>query len=383
MKLSVIIVNYNVKYYAAQCLRSVRRAVESLDAEVFVVDNHSKDGSCDYLRRNFPWVSLIESNHNLGFARGNNIAIRRSRGEYVLLLNPDTIVGEDVLRRAVEFMDAHPAAGSAGVMMHNADGSVAPESRRALPSPLVAMKKMLGNNSHYYMSHLPWDSPQRIEIVSGAFCMMRRSALDAIGLLDEDFFMYGEDIDISYRMLKNGYENWYLPLSIVHYKGESTHKSSFRYVHVFYNAMLIFFRKHYSSLSRLIALPVKTAIYMQALLVLLRMLPQMAMRQIGIGFGSRSENAFYIYTGSSEMQEACVAISRKRALDYCCCDDIGGYDFRKNVTNVVVFDTDMFSYAEIIDRMRQLAGRNVRLGTYSRQQAGIITPSEVLTWHDA
>lgn len=382
MKLSVIIVNYNVKYYAAQCLRSVRRAVESLDAEVFVVDNHSKDGSCDYLRRNFPWVSLIESNHNLGFARGNNIAIRRSRGEYVLLLNPDTIVGEDVLRRAVEFMDAHPAAGSAGVMMHNADGSVAPESRRALPSPMVAMKKMLGYISQYYMSHLPWDSPQRIEIVSGAFCMLRRSALNDIGLLDEDFFMYGEDIDLSYRLLKGGYENWYLPLSIIHYKGESTHKSSFRYVHVFYNAMLIFFGKHYSSMSWLISLPIKTAIYLQAFLVLLRMMPRMAMGRLGFEVRQRNDTPYYIYIGSSEMQAVCADISKKKALDYCCCDDIDSYEFKKNVSNVVVFDTDMFSYAAIIGKIKELAGHDIQLGTYSRQLSSIITPDEVFVWQN-
>jgi len=355
------------------------RATDGMDAEVFVVDNHSKDGSCGYLRRHFPWINLIESNHNLGFARGNNVAIRRCAGEYVLLLNPDTIVGEDVLRRAVAFMDAHPAAGAAGVMMHNADGTVAPESRRALPSPMVAMKKMLGYNSRYYMSHLPWDSPQRIEIVSGAFCMIRRTALDAVGVLDEDFFMYGEDIDISYRLLKGGYENWYLPLPIIHYKGESTQKSSFRYVHVFYNAMLIFFGKHYSSLSWIISLPIKTAIYLQALLVLLKMLPRIAMRRLGIGVTRRCDIPYYIYVGSEEMRRACAAISRKNALDYCCCDDICSYEFKEKVSCVVVFDTDVFSYTAIISKMRSLAGHDVRLGTYSRQLASIVTPDEVFS----
>lgn len=378
MKLSVIIVNYNVKHYVAQCLLSVERAIKDIDAEVFVVDNHSKDGSCAYLRKHFPWVNLIESNHNLGFARGNNIAIRQSVGEYVLLLNPDTIVAENVLREAVDFMDGHENAGGVGVMMHNSDGTVAPESRRALPSPMVAFRKMCGSNARYYMSHLPWDSPQKIEIISGAFCMLRRSALDRIGLLDEDFFMYGEDIDISYRLLKAGYDNWYLPLPIVHYKGESTQKTSFRYVHVFYNAMLIFFGKHFEGLSWLISMPVKIAIYMQALLVLLKMLPKMVLRQLGFNIKRKGCTPYYIYVGSKDMQRKCVEISRKKAIEYCCCSDIWQYEFRKGVLNIVVFDTDTFSYDEIIKAMIRLASHKVQLGTYTKRLASIITQNEVL-----
>ena len=244
MKLTVVIVNYNVCYYLEQCLLSVQKALEGIEGEIYVVDNHSKDGSVAYLSARFPVVHFIDSNHNLGFARANNIAIRQSCGEYVLLLNPDTIVGEHTLSDVLQFMDAHPQAGGAGVMMHNTDGSRANESRRAIPTPMVSFRKMLGFNSRYYMSHLPWDKPGRIEVISGAFCMLRRRALDQIGLLDEDFFMYGEDIDLSYRLLKGGFENWYIPSPILHYKGESTEKSSFRYIHVFYEAMLIFFRKH-------------------------------------------------------------------------------------------------------------------------------------------
>jgi GT2 family glycosyltransferase len=165
-------------------------------------------------------------------------------------------------------MSDHPQAGGAGVMMHNADGTLAPESRRAVPTPWVACLKMLGITRRYYMSHLPWDKPARIEVISGAFCFLRRKALDQVGLLDEDFFMYGEDIDLSYRLLKGGWENWYVPASIIHYKGRSTQKSDFRYVHVFYQAMLIFFRKHYSHLSLIYTLPIKAAIYFRASIAL-------------------------------------------------------------------------------------------------------------------
>ena len=268
MKLSIVIVSYNVRSYLEQCLQSVQIALEGIEGEVFVVDNHSDDDSVETVRNHYPWVTLIENQENLGFAKANNQAIRQSQAEYVLLLNPDTVVAEDTLRGGLTFMDEHPKAGGAGVMMCYEDGSRAPESRRALPTPWVAALKMLGFTKRYYMSHLPWDQPCRIEVVSGAFCLLRHEALKTVGLLDEDFFMYGEDIDLSFRLLKGGWENWYLPYSIIHYKGRSTQKSDYRYVHVFYQAMLIFFQKHYSHLSLVYTVPVKMAIYFRALVAL-------------------------------------------------------------------------------------------------------------------
>ena len=216
MKLSVIIVNYNVRYYVEQSIVSVQKATKDIDCEIIVVDNHSSDGSVDYLSQRFgSAITIIDSNHNLGFAKGNNLAIRQSKGDYVLLLNPDTFVGDDSIRQVLDFMDAHPKAGGAGVMMHNSDGTIARESRRGLPTPFVSLLKMLGFPKRYYMSHLSWDCPGQIDVVSGAFFMLRREALDKAGLLDEDFFMYGEDIDLSYRLQKAGYENWYVPARIV------------------------------------------------------------------------------------------------------------------------------------------------------------------------
>ena len=270
MKLSIVIVSYNVRTFVAQCLDSVQIASEGINGlEVFVVDNASSDDTVGYIGSNYPWVRLIANDDNLGFSRANNIAIRQAQGEYVLLLNPDTIVAEPTLRECVSFLDAYPQAGGLGVRMHNADGTLAPESRRAVPSPWGSLLKMLGFTKRYYMSHLSWDEPGRIEVVSGAFFMLRRKALDQVGLLDEDFFMYGEDIDLSYRLLKGGWENWYHPSDIVHFKGESTQKSSFRYVHVFYQAMLIFFRKHYGHLSLFFTVPVKLAIYFRAAIALI------------------------------------------------------------------------------------------------------------------
>ena len=238
MKLSVVIVNYNVKYYLEQCLRSACKAVCNVaSAEIIVVDNDSTDGSNEYLKERFPDVVFIASNENLGFARANNLAIKQSKGEYVLLLNPDTIVAESTFADFVEFMDSHPDAGAAGAYMLHADGTFAPESRRGLPTPFVAFCKMSGLTSlfpksrllgRYYMQYLDKNEVNQIEIISGAYMFLRRNALEKSGLLDEDFFMYGEDIDLSYRILKSGYKNYFLPSPILHYKGESTNKSSYR-----------------------------------------------------------------------------------------------------------------------------------------------------------
>ena len=412
LKLSVIIVNYNVKYYLDQCISSVLRAFEVMKktsssdssvnedvAEIIVVDNHSADGSVDYLEKRYPqmlypMVRFVRSAHNLGFARANNIAIRQSRGEYVLLLNPDTIVGEDALKASVDFMDAHEDAGAVGVRMLGAQGRRAMESRRGLPTPMVSFFKMLGFCNRwphhrlfgkYYMGYLPWDEPCQIEVVSGAYCMLRRKALDEVGLLDEDFFMYGEDIDLSYRVLKGGYHNYYLPVDILHYKGESTQKSSFRYVHVFYEAMLIFFRKHYSGMTFLLSLPIKTAIYAKALMALVGMLSERMRKSLGFFAPSAEGAQHYVFVGSLEMQDACRDIARRLGLDAEFHDsevqeDKSEATWSEKNDNVLVLDADSMSYADMLKRMNRLSDMNVNvtLGTYSKEIGKIITDREIL-----
>ena len=271
-KICIVIVSYNVCQLLDECLQSVKRALQGIDGEIYVVDNLSTDGTVETLQPRHPDVHFIANKQNVGFACANNQAIRCTDSEYVLLLNPDTVVYENTLRGVLDFLDQHPEAGGAGVRMLTREGKPAPESRRAIPTPWVAMLKMLGATRRYYMSHLSWDEPGRIEAISGAFCMLRRKALDQIGLLDEDYFMYGEDIDLSYRLLKGGWQNWYLPFDIIHYKGESTQKSTFRYVHTFYQAMLIFFRKHYGHLSIFFSLPIQLAIYFRAFMALMQMM---------------------------------------------------------------------------------------------------------------
>ncbi len=275
MKLSIIVVNYNVEFFLEQCLLSVQRAVAAIEAEVWVVDNNSVDGSVPMVQQKFPWVKLIESKENIGFSRGNNLAIRQSSGEYVLLLNPDTVVEEDTFEKVIDFMDQHPDAGGLGVKMIDGNGNFLPESKRGLPTPAVAFYKIFGLSAlfpkskkfgRYHLGYLDNNQVHEVDVLSGAFMLMRREALDKTGLLDEDFFMYGEDIDLSYRIVLARYKNYYFPHTrIIHYKGESTKKSSINYVFVFYRAMVIFARKHYSEKNvKLFSLLINLAIYLRA-----------------------------------------------------------------------------------------------------------------------
>lgn len=280
MKLSVIIVNYNVEFFLEQCLNSVYAALKHVEGEVFVVDNNSIDGSLDMVAEKFPNVILIANKDNVGFSKANNQALRIAKGDYHLLLNPDTIVEEDTFQKVVEFMDAHPDAGGLGVKMIDGKGNFLPESKRGLPTPRDAFYKIFGLSrlfprskrfGRYHLSYLDKDQLHEIEILSGAFMLMRKETLDKVGLLDEAFFMYGEDIDLSYRIVLGGYKNYYFPgTRIIHYKGESTKKSSVNYVFVFYNAMIIFAKKHFSSKNaRIYSFLINLAIYFRASVALL------------------------------------------------------------------------------------------------------------------
>ncbi|MEP7168985.1 MAG: glycosyltransferase [Bacteroidota bacterium] len=275
MKLSIIIVNYNVKYFLEQCLLSVFKALKEIDAEVFVVDNNSVDGSKEMIAEKFSSVKLISNKDNKGFSKANNQAIKIAQGEYVLLLNPDTVVEEDTFKKVISFMDAHQEAGGLGVHMIDGKGNFLPESKRGLPTPSVAFYKIFGLSAlfpgskmfgKYHLGFLDKNKTAEVEVLSGAFMLLRKAALDKTGLLDETFFMYGEDIDISYRIIKAGYKNYYFPdTKIIHYKGESTKKSSVNYVLVFYKAMMIFAFKHFSQgNARLFSFLISFAIYVRA-----------------------------------------------------------------------------------------------------------------------
>ncbi|MFN0016492.1 MAG: glycosyltransferase family 2 protein [Saprospiraceae bacterium] len=280
MRLSVVIVNYNVRAFLEQALLSVRTAMRGIDGEVWVVDNNSSDDSVRMVRVRFPEVRLIANIDNPGFAVANNQAVRQSASEYVLLLNPDTLVEADTFRMCLDFMDAHPDAGALGVKLLDGSGVYLPESKRGFPSPWVAFCKTVGLSrifpksrlfNGYYLGHLGADETNPVDVLAGCFMFMRRTALDKAGLLDEAFFMYGEDIDLSYRITQAGYQNYYFPQArILHYKGESTKKGSLNYVRTFYQAMIIFARKHFRGRrAGLFVLMLQAAIWLRAGMALL------------------------------------------------------------------------------------------------------------------
>ena len=283
MMLSIIIVNYNVKYFLHQCLKSIHVATKNIQLEILVVDNNSVDNSVDMLKNEFPDIKLILNKENIGFSRANNQAIQQAQGKYILLLNPDTIIQEDTLHKCVEFLENNITTGSLGVKMINGNGEFLPESKRSLPNPMSAFYKIFGLSTlfpkskkfgQYHLNYLNNNNTHEIDVVSGAFFMTRKKILDEIGMLDESFFMYGEDIDLSYRIQKAGYKNIYFPdTSIIHYKGESTKKTSLNYIVMFYKAMIIFVKKHYSrkKATPLIVI-INTAILIRALLSIVKRL---------------------------------------------------------------------------------------------------------------
>jgi len=279
MKLTIVIVNYNVKYFLEQCLYAAQKAALKVSSEIIVVDNDSVDGSCQMVEEKFPEVKLISNKENVGFSKANNQAIRISKGEYILLLNPDTVVEEESFIKIVNFMEQTPDAGGLGVKMIDGKGRFLPESKRGLPTPEVAFWKMFGFSKlfphskrfgSYHLGYLDNNKIHEIDVLAGAFMLLRRKMLDKVGLLDEDYFMYGEDIDLSYRITQSGYKNYYFPeTTIIHYKGESTKKGSVNYVKVFYNAMIIFAGKHFSKgNARRYAILINLAIYFHAIITL-------------------------------------------------------------------------------------------------------------------
>lgn len=272
MMLSVVIVSYNVKYFLEQCLCSVERARVS-DMEVFVIDNCSSDGSIDYLGHKFPFAQFIANSTNEGFAKANNRVLRQATGKYILFLNPDTIVPEDFFRQSLHFFELHTDAGAMGVRMVDGRGEFLKESKRGFPKPWVAFCKLSGLSAmfptsrffaQYYLGHLPERQTHEADALAGACMFVRKEVLDKVGRFDEQFFMYAEDIDLSYRIQQAGYKNYYFPdITIIHFKGESTRKDR-RYVDLFYNAMIQFVHKHFHQKSKFSIALLKMAIRVRA-----------------------------------------------------------------------------------------------------------------------
>lgn len=248
MKLSVIILNYNVRFFLEQCIVSVERALENSRSEIIVIDNNSSDGSCAMVREKFPHLRLIENKENVGFSKANNQAVEVAQGEYVCILNPDTAIAENTFRVLLPIAEAKTNLGALGVHLIDGRGCFLPESKRNFPTPQRSLLKLLGfskGKNGYYARHLQPDEVGEVEVLVGAFMLLKRSVYEQVGGFDEDYFMYGEDIDLSYKLIKTGYKNhYYGKLPLLHYKGESTSRDQ-AYMNRFYGAMKIFYKKHF------------------------------------------------------------------------------------------------------------------------------------------
>ena len=277
MQLSVIIINYNVKYFLEQCLCSVIKACKNIDAEIIVVDNNSSDNSKEFLLPLFPQVNFIWNSVNIGFGKANNLALAQAKGKYILFLNPDTIVPEDCFVNHIRFFELHPEAGASGIRMIDGAGKFLKESKRSFPSPLTSLYKLTGlaklfphskTFGRYHVGHLSENENHQVDVLAGAYMMIPKAILNTTGSFDETFFMYGEDIDLSYRIQKAGYKNYYFAEStIIHFKGESTKKGSLNYVKMFYSAMSLFVKKHYSgSRAGIFNFLIQTGIFLRAVL---------------------------------------------------------------------------------------------------------------------
>lgn len=245
MQLSIVIVSYNVVHYLELCLDSVRDAIKSLDAEIIVIDNASVDNSVQMVHSKFPEVNVVANDNNNGFSSANNQGVAIAQGEYICILNPDTVVTEDVFEKLICFKKSKEDAGAIGVKLVNGKGKFLPESKRNLPTLQVSFSKMLGDGSSYYANHLEVNKIGAVDILVGAFMFMKRSLYNEVSGFDERYFMYGEDIDLSYTIRQLGYDNYYVgDAQIIHFKGESTIKDK-RYRECFYGAMKLFYNKHF------------------------------------------------------------------------------------------------------------------------------------------
>lgn len=345
MKLSVVILNYNVRYFLEQCIRSVQRSIANLDAEIIVIDNDSKDGSCEMVKNLFPSVKLIENKENVGFSKANNQAVKVAKGEYICILNPDTAVGENTFNLALEYYQRTDKMGALGVYLMDGTGSFLPESKRNLPTPKVSLLKLTGFGSKYYANYITEESEGEVEVLVGAFMLIKRDIYSEVGGFDEDYFMYGEDIDLSYKITQAGYKNHYLgSTTVLHYKGESTKRDD-AYYDRFYGAMQIFYRKHFhknilleGSVSAGVALAKKA-------------------RKFSSATKSKAPEIMQNNYFLTEDVDLIKKVSKARNIMF----EQVSKEFLTNTPiekSLIVFDADCVSYEEIFGMMKRLCSKN-------------------------
>ncbi|HEX9252500.1 MAG TPA: glycosyltransferase, partial [Ignavibacteriaceae bacterium] len=274
MDLSIIIVNYNVKEFLQNLVHSIEKASSNLTKEIIIVDNASDDDSVDFIKEKFPQVKLIANQTNLGFGKANNIGLNQATGKYILLINPDTLVAEDTFEKMIKFFESNLSAGLAGCKILNPDGTLQLACRRSFPGPWTSFTKVIGLSNlfpnskifaRYNLTYLDENKSYEVDAISGSFMMMRKEVYQKVGGFDEQFFMYGEDLDLCYRIQKAGFKVFYVHYTqIIHYKGESTKRSSIDETKVFYSAMHLFVKKHLSS-SLLVGLILRSAIFVRSI----------------------------------------------------------------------------------------------------------------------
>ena len=348
MQLSVIILNYNVRYFLEQCVLSVQNALETIDGEIIVIDNNSQDDSCAMMKQRFPNVKLIQNNENIGFSKGNNIGVAQARGEYICILNPDTVVAEDTFTKVLTFAQKQSNLGILGCKLIDGAGNFLPESKRGIPTPFVAFTKVTGlyklfpksrTFGKYYAQHLDENQTGKVEILVGAFMFMKRNLYQEVGGFDEDCFMYSDDIDLSYRILKEGKSNYYFhETTVIHYKGESTIKDGI-YMKRFQEAMQFFYKKHYKA-SLLFSLFMKAGIIFFSIVKMFQGQPKI-----------KTEPKFFaLYSSHNELTNKLALIFQKKVAfhDLKTEKKVISYSVKGEAGTEIMLDNEFISFKECI-----------------------------------
>lgn len=348
MKLSVIILNYNVRYFLEQCIHSVQKATKGWDTELIIVDNASSDNSCEMVKELFPSIILIENTENIGFSKANNQGVAIARGEFICILNPDTAVAEETFHKCFMYANEHPKMGALGVKYQDGTGNFLPESKRNVPTPIRSLLKIIGyskGKKGYYASHLDPESFGIVEVLAGAFMFMKKEVYQQVGGFDEDYFMYGEDIDLCYKIMKAGYENHYLgEVTLLHYKGESTQKDTM-YLNRFYGAMDIFYRKHFKKsffLTLLVSLGVGLVKFFKKIKIKSKNTIHTQQDEVFV----ITQDIKLLKKLSEKMELPVKSISKSKAED-------------ENISNkIIVFDAQFLSFHAIFNLMKIQKNRN-------------------------
>jgi GT2 family glycosyltransferase len=360
MQLSVIILNYNVRYFLEQCVRSVQKALENIDAEIIVVDNNSSDDSCLMMKQLFPQITLIENKENLGFPKGNNIAVQQAKGEYICILNPDTVVAEDTFEKILnsKFQIPNSQLGIIGCKLIDGTGNFLPESKRGLPTPYVAITKIFGlyeiSNffGKYYAQHLSENQSGKVDILVGAFMVMKRDLYIKVGGFDENCFMYSDDIDLSYMIQKLGKDNFYFhETSVIHYKGESTVRDE-KYLERFREAMQFFYKKHF-----------KKSWFFDKFLQIGSLFYAIFKQKQAQKLNKKIDK--YILFSKNNIQ-----LNLNKPIEYL--TDFEQFKNTKNINFELIFDTNSFSFAEIIYFMEKHKSKNITFKNYISQSNYLI-----------